>query len=155
MCVYGFLVWLVKIFHPLSILKMRANFCLWLFLLLPFLIEQCTSAFQLLLLQMVLMAARGGANPAHPLYIRRIYIGKRFTWTTMNYALSKAIMHVVSSFGLVLLYEYCGHYALSIIGLPVICAYYWSANYMYKTHDWPNDTFTKSKHKETDLLKAA
>ena len=78
-----------------------------------------------MLMQLLLVLTQGGCNPGEPIILKKIHVGRRFTFTSFNYALSRAVMHVLASFGLVYLTGWIGHAGLWIIGIPVSVAYFW------------------------------
>lgn len=127
--VYVFMVFLVRDIYPLTILKFKSEICLILFCVLPFLVNISSSVWHIFILQCLLLIGRGGTNPADPICILKFPTGKRFTFTTFNYAASRALMHIIASFGLVYLAEFLGHYALAIMGIPISAAYYWGARH--------------------------
>ena len=52
--------------------------------------------------------------------------------TSFIYALSRAIMYVITSFGLVYLTEGLGYYGLWIVVIPVTVGYMWAVRYFEK-----------------------
>ena len=62
-------------------------------------------------------------NPATPILYKHLPVFKRFTAGSFSYALSRACMHSITSFGLVYLYKYFGHYGLLLIMIPVSVGY--------------------------------
>ncbi|RZI46463.1 MFS transporter [Candidatus Finniella inopinata] len=127
--VYAILVYIVRYIHPIPILKFKSIFCFFIFCALPFLLHYSSSAWHIFVVQCLLLIGRGGTNPADPICISRFPIGKRFTLTNVNYASSRALMHIISSFGLVYLSGIFGHYALAILGIPIFLAYIWGARH--------------------------
>lgn len=118
-------VWLVTFIHPLKILNFRSKFTFLLILLLPILIKQCSSPLHVFFLQFLLLIARGGAMPGDAVFTKSIKVEKRFTLVILSYATSRAVMHVISSFGLVYLTEWIGYWGIWVIGLPVAAGYVW------------------------------
>jgi hypothetical protein len=52
-----------------------------------------------------------------------ISIFRRFTYSSFSYALSRVIMYIITSFGLVYLVEFFGYIGLLIIMIPVVISY--------------------------------
>ena len=114
---------LVVFIHPLKILSIRSQICLFSLILLPILSNQCCLPWHVFVLQCLLLIARGGSTPADTIFIRSIRVDKRFRLVALNYAVSRAVVQVTSAFGLVYLTEYFGNYGLWIIALPLGFSY--------------------------------
>ena len=125
-------IYFVTFVHPLKILNVRSKFCFLILLLLPFLINSCYVPWHIFCLQCVLLVARGGSTPADTIFIRSIRIDKRFTLVTLNYAVSRAVIQVISAFGLIYLTEWFGYWGLWIIALPLSFAYMSSIRHFEK-----------------------
>ena len=125
-------IYFVTFAHPLKILDVRSKFCFLILLLLPFLINNCYVPWHIFFLQCVLLIARGGSTPADTIFIRSIRVDKRFTLVTLNYAVSRAVIQVVSAFGLIYLTEWFGYWGLWIIALPLSFAYMSSIRHFEK-----------------------
>jgi MHS family proline/betaine transporter-like MFS transporter len=125
-------IFAVMRFHPFSILNIRATLAIFSFLIIPIVLYAHTSYISITLIQLLLILTQGGCNPGEPIILKKIHVGKRFTFTSFNYALSRAVMHVLASFGLVYLTEWMGHAGLWIIGIPVSVAYFWGIRH-FKT----------------------
>ena len=59
-------------------------------------------------------------TPSTSILIKHFPVFKRFTAATFGYALSRAVMYILISFGLVYLTEWFGYYGIWAIGFPVI-----------------------------------
>ena len=95
-------IYLVTKFHPLKILKFQSRCFLFLMVVLPIFMSQCTSVWQIFLFQAVVFPfVLGGVGPAAPIFIKRFNVAKRFTATTLGYALARSFMYVICAFGLV------------------------------------------------------
>lgn len=123
------IVWLVSFIHPLKILNFRANLSILTFILLPICLKLSSSLTTIIMCQVFLSIARGGGAPGDSIFIKSLYIGKRFTLTTFNYALSRALVHILSAFGLVYLTEWMGYYGIWVLGIPFSLAYWWGIEY--------------------------
>ena len=60
---------------------------------------------------------------ACPIFYKAFPIFKRFTSVCVIFAVSRALMYVISSFGLVLLTDKFGNYGVSFLLIPVITLY--------------------------------
>lgn len=61
--------------------------------------------------------------PADAVFYYHLPIFRRFTFATFLYALSRTLMYVVTSFGLVYLGSYLGVYGLWVLTLPITIGY--------------------------------
>ena len=122
---FGFTTWMYlshKI-HPLSILKGKVLLIFIISLLIPSFIISNDSPFNLFLLQATIIFLAPGAFPAEPVFIKHFPIFKRFTYVTFIYAVSRAMMYIVTSFSLVYLMEFFGAWGLAFIFIPVCMGY--------------------------------
>lgn len=111
--------------YPLKISRVRGFYFLIIALLFPFLITNVTSFYQVFALQTLILLASLGDYPAVSIFIKYIPVLKRVTATSFLYATTRAIMYIITSFGLVYLTEAFGHYGLWIIMLPVTLGFLW------------------------------
>jgi hypothetical protein len=72
------------------------------------------------------------STPAISICFSHFTIFKRFTYSSLIYALSRAFVYVINSFGLVYLVEYFGYWGISIIIIPLSIGYIWGLSYFYK-----------------------
>jgi hypothetical protein len=66
-----------------------------------------------------------GSWPANGIFIKHIPVLKRMTAASFIYALSRALMHIITSFGLVYLTEGLGYYGIWVVIFPVTVGYIW------------------------------
>lgn len=123
------MIFLSTRYHPLKIVRFRANYGLIVMLILPLMLVNNDSVWVIFFVQLLLLFYRGGATPADSIFIQRFKVDKRFTFVTFNYALSRACMHVISAFGLVYLTEWFGYYGILVIGLPIALAFIWGVRH--------------------------
>jgi MFS family permease len=121
--------------HPLNILKYRTfTFILFSFFL-PSCINASTSGVHLFIIQSLILLLTLGALPADSIFVKGFSVLKRFTWTSWLYALTRAVMYVFTSFGLVYLTEWFGHYGLWVILFPIIVGYLYGVNHFEKLYN--------------------
>ena len=118
--------------HPLKILKRKAEIFFGLTLLLPLLISKTSSPYQIFALQSFLLITSLGANPADSVFVKHFPVFKRFTTTSFLYALSRALMYIITSFGLVYLTEVLGQRGVWVIMLPVTVGFIWGVCHFEK-----------------------
>ena len=118
--------------HPLIILKIRGILSLLYTFLLPMLVINCKTPFHIFLLQSILLLVSLAATPAESIFVRVFPVLSRVTMASFIYALTRAFIYVITSFGLVYLTEALGHYGLWIIMLPVTIGFLWGVNHFIK-----------------------
>jgi MHS family proline/betaine transporter-like MFS transporter len=110
-------------FHPLRILKVLGYSMLGLMIALPFLIAGLTSSLQLFCLQALILLIPLSAAPADAVFVNHFPIYRRVTFASFLYAVSRALMFVVTSFGLIYLERSLGYYGIWVISIPITLAY--------------------------------
>ena len=105
--------------HPLKIQKIRSTLGLLLFIMLPFLIMTVTSPIQLFLVQSLLIIFKLENSPCVPVFYAHFPIYCRFMSATVLFALSRALMYTITSFGLIYLVRYFGSFGIWVIALPI------------------------------------
>ena len=118
--------------HPLKILKGRGLCFLVFSLFLPFLIFYSTTAFHIFSLQCLILAFQLGYFPAPSVFIRHFPVFKRFTATSFLYALTRAVMYFITSFGIVYLTMWFGYYGIWIMLFPITLGYLWGVHHFEK-----------------------
>lgn len=118
--------------YPLKILKFRSSVFIISWLFIPFMILNTTTHYQIFAIQLLLLVAALDAWPANGIFIKHIPVLKRMTAASFIYALSRAMMYIITSFGLVYLTEGFGYYGLWIIVMPVTIGYMWAVRYFEK-----------------------
>jgi MHS family proline/betaine transporter-like MFS transporter len=119
-------------FQPLRILKFRYICFMILSVFLPFLIIKSSSSIHIFIIQLLILMSFLGSWPANGVFIKHIPVLKRMTATSFIYALSRALMHVITSFGLVYLTEGLGYYGLWVVIVPVTIGYTWAIKHFEK-----------------------
>jgi len=119
----GLFVYLSSVVHPLKIL--RTKYCLYFLFCLacPYLLDKSTIYFDILLIQIFTVVLMPGECPAVPVFYKAFPILKRFTTVSFSFASSRAVMHVISSFGTVYLVQYFGNIGLLFLFSPIIIGY--------------------------------
>jgi hypothetical protein len=85
-------------------------------------LNNITSPSQLFAIQVVFVLFVLSTNPATPVFYTHIPVFKRFTYGSLIYAMSRAIMYIITSFGIVYLTKYLGNWGIILILLPMsIC----------------------------------
>ena len=139
--------------HPIKILKVKGMFMILLMILFPFLIMIINSPLQLFLVQVLMVICALDGMPAEAVLIYHLPTWRRFTYSSFLYALSRALMYVLISFGLIYLTRSFNHYGLWLITLPVSFGFLYGVRHFEGLErKWgmfrPNNDYFK-----TDLLK--
>lgn len=121
--VYFFIVYLSYKIYPLIILRAKLFIFSSTIIFCPYLLDNITSPFHLLLIQILCVTCTPAQTPAMPIFFKHFPVFKRFTYANMTYAIAHAIMYIITSFGLTYLIQTFGHYGLLIIIIPLIIGY--------------------------------
>jgi MFS transporter, MHS family, proline/betaine transporter len=110
--------------YPLIILKVRTALFLIFILFCPYLLNNMANPSDLLWIQLIIVFLTG-ANFAAPIFFKHLPIFKRFTCSSLIYSVSRALIYVFTSFGVIYLIKYFNHYGFFIIAFPVSIMCYW------------------------------
>ncbi|APZ30072.1 MFS transporter [Rickettsia conorii] len=120
---YIFLTYLSCRIHPLKILKAKVFIFFPVALFYPYIWNYINDPSHVFLLQSFIILFVLSTNPATPIFYKHIPIFKRVTYGGFIYAVSRAIMHIITSFGIIYIEKYLGQWGVSIIILPMIIGY--------------------------------
>lgn len=109
--------------YPLKILR-TTFYILLVFLCFSPLIMQNLTIGSLMLIQLYFLIFAPGYFPATAIFYKHFPVFKRFTHTSFIFAISRALMFIITSFGLAYLTEYFGYIGILMIMVPVTIAYY-------------------------------
>jgi hypothetical protein len=118
--------------YPLKILKVLLNVITLLFLICPYLLNNINSSFQLLLIQILMISFAIRHFPATPIFYKHFPVFKRFTMSCLMYALGRAVMFAIVSFGLIFLIHYFGNWGILLIAIPTLVGYKFSLGHFEK-----------------------
>ena len=119
------LILLCKYINPLWLIKYRAIIFL---LLSPFIssIMVFTNNINIFcVIQALSVIFCLGALPAAPILFRHFPILKRFTYSSLLYSLSRAIMYLITSVGLVYLINYFNKFGVLLLSIPITIGFLW------------------------------
>lgn len=120
--------YLSYIIYPLKILKVRLAIFMIFIIICPYLLSTITSPFHMMLIQSFIVVFGFMGTPAVPIFYKHFPIFKRFTYATFTYALSRAFIYVITSFGLVYFSQYFGNWVVLIVMIPT------SLTFIYALH---------------------
>ncbi len=129
LAITAFLAGLSYKVNPLNILKIRGLFHGWVTLWLPFAIKYSTELYEIFLIQTALHLVALSAIPGDSILLRHFPVLKRFTISSFLYALKSTVMYVITSFGVVYLTRFAGHWGLWILMLPVTFGFLWGVRH--------------------------
>jgi len=118
-----FITYLSYRIHPVKIQKIRGTLAFFLMISLPFLILNVSSSIQVFLIQALITLLALEITPADAVCLVHFPFYRRVTYAGFLFALSRALMFVVTSFGLVYLGSYFGHFGIWFIVLPITIGY--------------------------------
>ncbi|MFK7974418.1 MAG: MFS transporter, partial [Rickettsiaceae bacterium] len=120
--------------YPLLILKISSVCFFFILVLIPIIANTNLNNYKIFAIQTLLTVFCLKSVPADAIFIKYFPVFKRFTAVTFGYALSRAIMYILISFGLVYLTEWFGYYGIWVIAFPV--TFFWTKSvYYYESLD--------------------
>ncbi|WP_425361579.1 hypothetical protein [Candidatus Tisiphia endosymbiont of Ceraclea dissimilis] len=78
---------------------------------------------QLFFIQFFIILWKQCLNAATPICLKSFPIFKRFTYASMTFSISRAMIYVISSFGFVYLTECFGNWGIWFIMIPIIIGF--------------------------------
>lgn len=109
--------------HPFKILTVKLILFLVFIPIFPFLMLNISTPFQLLLIQVFVNSVGVSDFPADAVLFKNFPVLKRFTCTSLTFAVSRALMYIITSFGLVYLVDFFNYWGLLIVIIPVMIGY--------------------------------
>ena len=76
-----------------------------------------------MLIQILLSLSLLVEFPATPIFYKHFPVFQRFTTTCFSYAASRALMYIISSFGVIYLIKYFGNLGLLFLLFPIVIGY--------------------------------
>ena len=117
------LAYLAYFIHPLRILKVKLIIFTVFVAAGPYFLNNVTTPSGILLFQLFITLFAPTGYPAVSVLFIHLPIFTRFRYASFIYALSRALMYVITSFGLIYLIEYLGNWGLLVIMLPATVGY--------------------------------
>mgnify|MGYP000063496470 CR=1 FL=1 len=126
------LVFLISKPFPIKILKVEF-FCIFPFVLFcPYILSSIETPLQLFLIQSWCTCFCLGKMASASVFIKHFPVSRRFTFLSFSFALSRAIIYVITAFGLVYLTENLGYYGLWVIMPPIALGFIFSVSHFEK-----------------------
>lgn len=118
--------------NPLKLLKLKTLVFLPLMISCPFFLSSLSSPISLLLFQVVLIFFPLSNVSASPIMFIHFPVFKRFTCASFVYALSRALIYIITSFAMVSLTDGLGHMGLLVIMVPLSMGFAWGVRHFEK-----------------------
>ncbi|XVN41541.1 MAG: MFS transporter [Rickettsia endosymbiont of Argas persicus] len=118
--------------YPLKILKIKLFFSIILVILCPYIFSIINSSIEILILQISFILFWATEFPATPILFKHFPVFKRFTYPSLLFALSRACMYIITSFGIVYTTKYYNNYGLLIVMIPIIIGYWFGLTHFFK-----------------------
>ncbi|MHA7877958.1 MAG: MFS transporter [Bacteroidota bacterium] len=115
--------------YPLKILKVFAAGFSLIALLSPFYLSRVSTPQQLFLLQAIAVLFIPSSLPAGPIFYKYFPVFKRFTYASFLFAMSRSLMAIIASLGLVYLTRYLNYWGVLVLAVPVVIGYGWGIFY--------------------------
>ncbi|WP_341750325.1 MFS transporter [Candidatus Tisiphia endosymbiont of Sialis lutaria] len=109
--------------YPLLTIKIILIICSIFIIFCPYLLNNLNAPYQLFLIQFFMLLLQECVGSAGPIFYKSFPVFKRFTCATMTFAISRALMFVVTSFGFVYFIDYFGNWGLWVIMIPTIIGF--------------------------------
>ncbi|WP_417905263.1 MFS transporter [Candidatus Tisiphia endosymbiont of Micropterix aruncella] len=117
------LAFLLCYIYPLIILKIKLVISSVFLIASPYWINTATNAYEILLMQSLIIFFACDASPVNSIFLKHFPVFKRFTYTSVIYALSRALVYVITSFSFVYLVEYFGNWGILFVVIPIIIGF--------------------------------
>lgn len=118
--------------HPLNLIRNRASIYLLLIIVFPLFLEASDNYSCIFTIQSLSVIFTLTGIPAVSIFISYFPVLKRFTYVGFIYALSRAVVYFITSFGLAYFNESIGHVGASFILIPITIGFLWSVRHFQK-----------------------
>lgn len=118
--------------RPLVLVKIRAIIFLFLSPFISLFMSYPSSFNMFYFLQILSIIFCLGTVPAIPIFFKHFPVLKRFTYSSLIYSISRAIMYILTSVGIVYLVKQFNHFGIFIIILPTTLGFLWGVMYFEK-----------------------
>lgn len=132
--------------YPLKILKVKLILFSIFVVICPYLLDVITTSgnsTHILMVQIFVVTFGIMGTPAMPIFYKRIPIFKRFTFVTFAYALSRAFIYIVTSFGFAYSTNYLSHWGILVVIVPISIAYAYGLHHFQTTERVNSDRLQK------------
>lgn len=109
-------------FNPYKLALVRSFSAISLLVLMPFLLK-CEDIRILMIINFLQCFLMCGEFHISALIFRNVPTLKKFKFSAINFSVSRALIALISVFGLVVMQPYLGNYTYSVFGLPFLIGY--------------------------------
>lgn len=124
-------IFIIKI-HPIKVLTIKFYISSIFLILIPVLLNNISNYYELLFVQLFIVLLAPTGFPAFSVFCMKFPVYQRFMCTSLIFAISRALMYAISSFGIVFATNCYNHWGLMIIVIPVIIGYAFGLFYFRK-----------------------
>jgi len=147
-------VYLSNKIYPLTILRVKLVLSSITLLATPFLLIHAKTGFDVLIVQSLILFFACDASPANAIFFKYFPVFKRFTYTSVIYAISRALVYLITSISLIYLTDYFNHYGMLVITVPVFIGFAIGLSHFFKLEKEAGN-FPEKKIMGNDLLSDA
>lgn len=115
--------------YPLKLLRAKIFIFIPFVFAIPYIFDNSNSLQNILFVQLMLMAFPLNGGPAMSIVITHFPIFRRFSYSSFIYALSRALVYVITSFGFIYLHDYFGNWAFFFILMPTLLGFWWAVKH--------------------------
>jgi MHS family proline/betaine transporter-like MFS transporter len=125
-------VMLTKKIHPLKIQKIKVLLYIPFLLVVPYILQNTQSVWQVFIIQFCGVALGNSTIPAKAIFLTHFPVFKRFRYASLLAAISHVVLYLLTSFGLVFLVKFFGYYGILLISIPTTLAFLAGTLYFIK-----------------------
>lgn len=129
---YSLISYLSYKIYPLILAKIRLIIITSFVLFLPFFLDNLTTTLQLMLIQIFLEFFIPTTSAGASIFFSHFPPAKRFRSVALTFSIGRAIVYIITSFGIIYLIDYYGNYGILIVALPFLLLNYVGLNYFIK-----------------------
>ncbi|WP_425361141.1 MFS transporter [Candidatus Tisiphia endosymbiont of Stenodema calcarata] len=109
--------------YPLLTVRIILIICSVFIVFCPYWLNNLHSPYELFLIQFIIILLEDCLGPAMPIFYKNFPVFKRFTYASMIFAISRALMYVITAFGFTYLVNHFGYWGLWVIMIPTIVGF--------------------------------
>jgi len=132
------IVYIVRTIHPFKILKVKLVISFILGLVFT-LIDLMNSPIQIMIFQMCIIVFKTSSFPAMSIFFKHFPTLQRFKCSSMAYAMSRTIMSIITTFGILYLVRDYSYSGICIIVFPILIGYTVALRYFQKLEKEDNN----------------
>lgn len=106
--------------YPLLLFKARLILISIFTIFIPYLLDNISTPFELMLLQSFIMFFIPTSSVGAAIFYTHVAASKRFRYVAITFAVSRAIMYIFTSFGLIYIIDIFGNYGILVIAIPLL-----------------------------------